>query len=268
MDGALGCKLSLFDLRDYKVKAPSKTEFPEEFCLEKKTKIKNQGAVNSCVAHTFSTILEYFEDGKVDLSTNFIYGIQKKLYNEDGPGMSFAEACKIVKDYGDMTYKDCPGNDEIPTCYKIAEKAFDNVNKLLNAYRYGIDSYYRCDTVEDIKYALMTYGPVAIAIKWYKAYFVDISGVVQFNENVEFDYHAVTLIGWNKEGWICQNSWGENFSKLGGYFILPYRFGIKEARAIVDKPNEDAALHVPSQCFLVIHIKKVLNKIINLLLRK
>ena len=259
-----GCKLSPIDLRDYKIKAPRETEYPEEFCLEKKMKIKDQGQISSCVAHTYSTILEYHEEGKTDLSTNFIYGIQKKVCDAEGPGMTFIEASKIVKEYGDMLYTDCPGNNEIPESYTIAEKAFNNKNKLKTAKKYCIDSYYRCSTTNSIKYALMNYGPVAIAIKWYPFYFIDMFGAIYFDENTDFGYHAITLIGWNERGWICQNSWGTDFGKLGGYFILPYKYNIEEARALIDKPNEDDALKIPSQNKVVLYIKQVLNKILNI----
>ena len=54
--GALKKKV---DLRDYKV-AANKQEFPETFICNNLPPIKNQGNVNSCVAHATATILETF----------------------------------------------------------------------------------------------------------------------------------------------------------------------------------------------------------------
>jgi hypothetical protein len=43
-----------------------------------------------------STILEYFDKGRNNLSTNFIYGLQKELCSNETKGMYLRDACKIV----------------------------------------------------------------------------------------------------------------------------------------------------------------------------
>ena len=56
MQGAI---FSGYDARDYKlVYTATGEEFPKEFHLETR-RIKNQGAVGSCVAHSLSSIVEY-----------------------------------------------------------------------------------------------------------------------------------------------------------------------------------------------------------------
>jgi hypothetical protein len=72
-----------------------------------------------------STILEYHAHTTQKLSTNFIYGIRKKLYGSQGQGMQLRHACKIVTDYGDPFEKDCPGNTEVPNVFEIAENVID-----------------------------------------------------------------------------------------------------------------------------------------------
>ena len=57
MQGAI---FSGYDARDYKlVYTATGKEFPKEFQLETR-RIKNQGAVGSCVAHSLSSIIEYY----------------------------------------------------------------------------------------------------------------------------------------------------------------------------------------------------------------
>ena len=111
-----GCLPAKKDLRDYKLCAANvQQEYPKSFMVSGELpKVKNQGNVSSCCAHATSSILEYFDKNKHVLSTNFIYGIQKKLFNQNQMGMYLAQACQIVKDYGDMLEKDCKGNNEIP----------------------------------------------------------------------------------------------------------------------------------------------------------
>jgi len=46
------------------------------------------------------------------------------------------------------------------------------------------------------------------------------------------------VYGWNSTGWLIQNSWGEEFGNEGR-FILPFSYGLLEARAIIDESNEN-----------------------------
>lgn len=82
MERKLGALISPTDLRDYKTNmkevlaAVSNTSLPEEYSIFNKPTIKNQGAVNSCVAHSLSSALESsdLEDEDNNFSTGWIYG--------------------------------------------------------------------------------------------------------------------------------------------------------------------------------------------------
>jgi len=103
------------DLRDYKIcSANMEIIYPEEFVLSNLPKVKCQKNVNSCCAHAVSSILEFHDLSRDTLSTNFIYGIQKYLFNQTQQGMYLVQACKIVNDYGDPLESDCKGNTEVP----------------------------------------------------------------------------------------------------------------------------------------------------------
>lgn len=205
--GGLGYKESPIDIRDYKFKKAAvklmANSFPETYECPIKTPIKNQGGVSSCVAHSAAEVLEYHYVEKT-FSTNFIYGIHKKLYGSNGPGMFLREAAKIMKDYGDPEYNFCKGNTEVDDVYAIANETFINPEAMNNAKKYRISKYARVSSVNDIKYALMNYGPVLGAIIWY----VDnrmSNGVLERGTVIDGG-HAIVVRGWNQEGWICQNS--------------------------------------------------------------
>ena len=258
--GVLPAKI---DIRDYRIcSANIQTEFPEEFILDNLPKVKNQQNINSCCAHATSSILEYHSKNKNNLSTNFIYGIQKKLFNQCQPGMYLAQACSIAQHYGDMLEKDCPGNVEVTKVHKIAETAFEDKNKLDRASKYIIDSYYLCTTTNDIKYAIMTYGPVLGAVNWHERYQLDKDNVIYFDKNSDCGGHAIMVVGWNKNGWIIQNSWGKEFGN-NGIFILPYQYGLSEARAIIDAYDEDDEALVQTNCKGPKWIVKIINWFIN-----
>lgn len=153
------------DIRDYtfKKRVCRAANYPEEYECPIKTAIKDQGFVGSCTAHATAEIMEYHSpDDK--LSTNFIYGIHYKLFGTKGPGMYLREAAKIVSKYGDPKYELCPGNNEVDFVYKIAEDAFENEEAMASASEHKITSYAKVSDFDDIKYALMSHGPVLAAV--------------------------------------------------------------------------------------------------------
>ena len=235
----LGCIFSKYDARDYTLVSSvvSNSSLPKEFINENIGEVKHQGQVGSCVAHALSTILEFHAGMRnKELSTNFIYGIQKELFNIDTKGMVLRDACAIVTDYGDMLEKDCPGNDEVPVCHNIAFNALSDNAKLNRAYEYRIKSYYKCRSINDIKYALINHGPVLGALKWYNEYIVDKDGVLTGTPKKYRGGHAVVIYGYNEKGFLCQNSWGKYWGNRGR-FIVPYNIKFREARGIIDHKN-------------------------------
>lgn len=65
MERKLGALISPKDLRDYKTDMkevlagiPKEVSIPEEFIIPSNIRVKDQGLVNSCVAHSLSSTLE------------------------------------------------------------------------------------------------------------------------------------------------------------------------------------------------------------------
>ena len=270
MERYLGCNVSKIDVRDYKInsKMVRAAIFPESFELAKRMPVKSQGMVSSCVAHAMSSILEYHICYDKKLSTNFIYGIRSYLYNSKGFGMFLRDALNIVLKYGDMTYIDCPGNNEIEEVYDKAKAAFDNPNKLNRAAEYRIKSYALLHSNGDIKYALMNFGPVLISTKWYdKEEFNKEDDTITFDTESEYGYHALVLYGWNEKGWLCQNSWGNKWGNKG-YFVLPYKYELTEAYSVIPTETREDEIIQPLNGKIWEIIAKILNKIVNIILKR
>jgi C1A family cysteine protease len=259
-----GSKLSPYDARDYKVACgASSNELPDAFELDfSNIKIKNQGRVSSCVAHAMSTILEYHAKGLYDLSTNFIYGAQLKYCGRSDKGMYLRDACKIATKLGDATLEDCPGNNEVPQCHEIADRAMMSEDAMNRAADFRTKSYYVCKNNDDIKYALVNYGPILASIQWFDDLKVK-NGVLTKGKSKEGGYHAFVIYGYNEQGFLCQNSWGKLWGK-GGRFILPYDFKIREARGLIDLEN-DTFVTPPKKSKWAEYLYKLVNLIINLL---
>ena len=255
-----GCLPAKKDLRDYKIIADnSKNKYPEKFELKNLPRVKNQEDVNSCSAHATSSILEYYNNTM--LSTNFIYGLKP---DSDTNGMKLVDACKIVYKLGDTLESDCPGNDEFPKCEILAEVAYHNIEVMNKAKEFRIDSYYLCKNDNDIKYALMNFGPCLGSIYWRDNYALTPNKVIIFDKRYSGGYHAVMIYGWNEIGWLVQNSWGNNWGD-DGRFILPFSYGFNEVRALVDFDNsDDKNIKIPKNNKFLNVLYKLINKIINL----
>lgn len=262
MEYGTGCLPGKKDIRDYRIKRKVclAQEFPDEFLCEKTTSIKNQGGVGSCVAHATAEILEAHFGGRITLSTNFIYGIHKKLYGSNGPGMYLREACKIAKQYGDPEYSYCKGNTEVDKVYGIAEEAFNNTLAMQNALKYSIDNYAKLFSDNDIKFALMNYGPVLAAVTWYNDNKCE-NGILK-RGNKKSGGHAIMVKGWTPVGWYCQNSWGLGWG-MGGNFILPYDYKLNEAFSFIPRDNNKDIV-VPKRNKVIDFFARIINWFINL----
>ena len=189
-----GCIESPFDLRDYKLKIASKEEVPSSFSIQYDHNVKSQGSIPSCVAHSVSSILESYTNN-IKLSTNFIYGIRRKLGYSQTEGMHLREACKIVTKYGDMEEALCPGNNKITKVFDIAEEAFNSEENRLNALKYKAGAYVNLfGKEENIKYFLQNYGPVLAGLWWFNSDEI-VDGELIFKDKSNPTFHSVVIYG-------------------------------------------------------------------------
>lgn len=266
MEYGLGALPDKIDIRDYKIrkKIAMAVEYPETFECQGYRNVKSQGSVGSCVAHATAEILEFHNGGR-KLSTNFLYGIHKRLCGTLGPGMYLRDACKISLQYGDPEYAFCPGNTEVNKVYDIAEEAFEKTEVLESAAKNKIDSFAKLRNPSDIKYALMNYGPVLAAITWYSDNKV-VNGVIKKGEQ-KSGGHGIMLYGWNEQGWLMQNSWGKTWGK-GGCAILPYDYNLSEAFSFVPASSMDSDIVIPSPNKFTDLLYSIINYILNLFIKR
>ena len=91
------------DLRDYKInKIYRNIDLPIAFEVVH-SDIKDQGMVNSCVAHSVAEVLETRDGNKY--STGWIYGYRPLNYYQ-GEGMVTLEALKTISNIGYLKYDD------------------------------------------------------------------------------------------------------------------------------------------------------------------
>jgi hypothetical protein len=155
-------------------------------------KVLNQGSEQICVPCTVSSYLNWKENLKDGINKDnkiSLYEIYRSRSN-DGEGMTYKDALNYLRKKGVKS----------------------------NVGRIYISEYGRVMSSMMLKYALIMNGPCFGALPVY-------SERDRFWEKKNGDYlqgyHAIAIVGYNEEGFIIRNSWGESFADKG-YVVLPY----------------------------------------------
>ena len=266
----LGALPERVDIRDYKLTYPiTATEFPAEFEI-KPCAVKNQGSVGSCVAHAIAETIEYHNKVQDNItkkmSVGFIYGNRRNSLNK-GSGMYVREALANARNYGDVYLTDFNENKETPEIINLFEERYESLKD--KAYPFRFSTYFRVKSDNDIKYALMNYGPVIFSMKWYSDIKVGADGVITTTQdkNKIRGGHCMIIYGWNEKGWKIQNSWGTTWG-LNGKAILPYNITKSECWGITDEIHVDDDVVKPFNSKLLELLVKVVNFILNLFKKK
>ena len=102
--------------------------------------------------------------------------------------------------------------------------------------------------IEEIKTEIVLNGPVqATFIEIYSDFFTYGSGVYISNKVTFMGYHAMQIIGWEKDYWIVENSWGVGWGEMGIVKIPFDQIGISEY-AISAKPLLGNFAGCPENC--------------------
>lgn len=240
---SLGFVPSPKDERDYLLTSFLKTltvALPDEWLAWKdwQTPVKYQGGLGSCVAFASGAQKESYDHkelGKVpNLSEQFLYG---KCKETDGmpnvSGTFIRAAMKILKDLGICEEEYFPYEGKWPPSGTPKE------GYLENAAKYKISTYASVGiTKEALQQALYQNGPVVVGIAVYENFeHVGSDGIVQFPSGALKGGHAILVIGYNKLGLVCKNSWSTRWGD-NGYCTIPWavweKINMGEAWTVVD----------------------------------
>ena len=262
------------DLRDYKAKfkgVATAAQFPVAFELPMPA-VKNQKNVGSCVAHSLSTVIEYFNNAETGemktMSTGYIYGNRRNSSWKEA-GMRVRDALKNATTYGDVQKYLFPANIEVPEAIEL----FENTSKSLIPYGKvnRIAKFFKLTDTKSIKQCLMKYGPVLVIVKWYDDNYVK-DGILYItgNEALANGQHCMVCYGWDQKGWKIQNSWGATWGTLGRT-TLPFSTKFVEIWGLMDEDNNKAdglEIKRPYNTKAGEVLVKGINKLINFILKR
>lgn len=175
-------------------------------------KIRDQGSQGTCAAQTAACMKEFQEKKDIGLnqhlSPQYIYNHRSNYPTE---GMYGRDVMRILKDVGVCR----------ETQFKyLSDQRLDEISEEVKteAMRHVIQSYARVETIDGLKQSLMINGPCYISFPCY-------NNKPKFWIQNEGDKlkggHAVTVVGYDKEGFIIRNSWGDDWND-DGYTKYPY----------------------------------------------
>lgn len=235
--------MSPYDSRDYIVESINHPdqEYPDE--LDYRSELPrawNQGVDGPCSAYSAAAIKTWHELKDVnlteDLSPYFVYHLRN---NYPDSGMYPRDTMNILKKYGIAKSK---------SFKKSKMKRLEDIPKevLDEASNYRIKGYARVNTIDGLKKSLYINGPAYIAMP-------------VFHDNHNFwkpgfkgkmlGGHALVVVGYNKEGFILRNSWGDSWAD-NGHSIYPYSdWGAHwEIWTMVDDVSSEVKPVVKSKC--------------------
>jgi len=239
----LGVVPSPADPRDYAYhvycRVLSETELPETYTAPGIVDVDNQGAVNSCVAHSLGLIKDWQEAKECPPlekhSRQFIYAYRPNEYYYKGPGMIPREALATLADVGVVKEAVWPGITEWGQ--EVWPGSAESIVVLARPYK--VASYVSIDyrQILAMKSALFTTGPILYCIPVYANFTPDANGIIPMPAGTLLGYHATAAIGWKPGYWLVQNSWGEGWGQ-GGRCWIPWNFPALEVWGITDATTE------------------------------
>ncbi len=203
----------------------------------KMSPVKNQGRLGSCVGFASAAMKEWQEqieherevaEGKrdrrkkrgldsYDLSEAWIYWKCKEIDPwPDSEGTSIRCAMQVLHKNGVPCENAYPYSDKFKGKPKFWAKLIA---------KWGlIDSYWRCDGLNELRMGLLD-GPVVIGVGVFEEFFNSIIIPYPSNPDNVLGGHAICAVGYdNDEGLIkFKNSWGNNWGE-NGYGYLPYKY--------------------------------------------
>lgn len=206
---------SPIDNRDWNAATIYKTSFlkPIVDLRDDLPPIRDQGQQGTCAAQTAACMKEWQEkkdyNFKGYMSPQFIYNNRK---NQESEGMYGRDVMRILSKIGSI-------EDAIYNYGKIEKVEEIESQFYEKAKQHKIKNYARIFDIESLKKAISINGPCYIAFPTYN--YGPRMWKKEHPGSTTNGGHAMTIVGYNLDGFIIRNTWGVNWGDKG-YCIYPY----------------------------------------------
>lgn len=200
------------DDRDFLASAIDPEKLPEELDLTPGMfEVRDQGMQPTCVAMVGAQMKDWQEKKDIEeqsepMSAQFIYNHRE---HQERRGMCGRDLMRILKDIGSVP----------ESMYRYQTKDPITSELLEEAKRFKIAGYAAVYTVEEMKLSLLKNGPCYISVPVYPNAYPSMWKQVN-PEDYARSGHAMTVVGYTKEGFVLRNSWG--YWNYDGECIFPF----------------------------------------------
>ena len=222
-----GVKPDTKDERDYLYKTVRRmggtSALPDNVDLRKDMpSMFSQNQQGSCTGNAGICVYEYLVNrlycDRVPYSRQFLYNMERLAEQgnlDEDNGATMRQICKTLK-------KDGVCHESLFTYGNGNEFREPSATAKSNALKHRIKTYYRCETLEDIREALANKLPVLVGTEvWSSLWDTKKDGVIPFPNKDRDTYqggHAWVLVGYRtkrtlfgkKTEYILRTSWGES----------------------------------------------------------
>lgn len=226
-----GLVLSPTDPRDFKLcTVYSALTLPETYNVGVRYNIHNQTTYNNCAAHALSSLVEILlkKNNKFkEISFPWYYG-DRNYTEHKGEGLICRDLLKTAQKDGGLYLDDYSKIEEMQQAMWTFNEKFPSLKD--KAQNIRVSNYYSCNTVQQIKEAIYKYGSCIVGTTLFESFGKVARGETLYmnepiinGESLEpmVGGHAMLAVGWIKDYFIVQNSWGEEFGDKG-YFYMPF----------------------------------------------
>ena len=196
------------------------------------TPIKNQGNCGDCWA--FGTVgplesqILLQNNSTVDLSEQYLVSCNLSGWSCDGGWWAHDYHMDLAGQDNNSPGAVLAASDPYTGTDSACRGPYNHPYKLTNwAY---VGSEEAVPTIDEIKQAIYTYGPISAAVYAGPEFQVYSGGIFNTNESGQIN-HAIVLVGWNDDlgpdngYWILRNSWGTSWGESG---YMRIRYGINQ----------------------------------------
>ncbi|MFZ0928018.1 MAG: C1 family peptidase [Syntrophobacteraceae bacterium] len=188
--------------------------------------IRNQETCNDCWAFADTAALEsYVLINNLSISAGSLHLSEETLLSCAGAGDcngggNQGKAADFIQNTGLPSAACFPYANAVENCSNACQD-WQNETFKITSWLWVTGSGFTNPTVDELKNALYSYGPLVTSMNLCADFTFYTSGVYSYTSGTCGGTHAIEIIGWDdtEQAFLCKNSWGTNWGEQGFFWI-------------------------------------------------